>query len=249
MNSIKKFPYQELVTRKIAESFENNQEVMSVILEKVILLGQKRRFLFGFGSGHSALFPLELYHRAGGYSQFIPVVADYLMPQAGPHTVRALERSHQVANHLLAQYSPEVGEMIWIMSQSGINPAVVDFALHAKSIGLETVAFTNVNHSQAVPSRHSSGKRLYEVTDHVINLSGEIGDAGCLIQAPHLKAGPTSLVTSVALGHAILVEACRALEELGVKSTYTSVNTPTGEALNKELERFAALKDFRLKTL
>lgn len=241
------FDYQSQVIAKLEKAFQKNETVMKSVVESICELGKHKKFLYAFGSGHSSLLPLELYHRAGGYSLFIPIVADYLMPQAGPPTVKLLERSAATANAILAQFSPEAGEMIWIMSQSGINSSVVDFANHAKSKGLATVAFTSVQHSMAVAARHPSGKRLCEVADHVVDLCGEVGDASVEILSNGLRAGPTSLVTAVSLGHAMLVEVCKRLESDGIRCTYTSVNTPTGEALNRSLELEASRKDYRLK--
>jgi uncharacterized phosphosugar-binding protein len=156
--------------------------------------------------------------------------------------IRVLERTPGVANVLLARARPVAGEMIWISSQSGINGAVVDFALEAKKLGLYTVAFTSVAHSSAVNSRHPSGKRLVEVCDATVDLGGYRGDA-CVEVTPSVTAGPLSMLTSVFLGHSILVGACAELEQRGFRCTYTSVNTPEGEMRNKDLEKKASLRD------
>ena len=42
-------------------------------------------------------------------------------------------------------------------------------ALLAKEKGLTVVALTSVNHSSASPSRHRSGKRLFEIADIVLD--------------------------------------------------------------------------------
>lgn len=136
--------------------------------------------------------------------------------------------------------------MIWIASQSGINSAVVDFALEARKRGLYAVAFTSVAHSSSVPSRHSSGKRLFEVCDDVIDFGGFTGDA-CVPVAQNISAGPLSTLTSVLLGHSILVGACAMLEKRGTRCIYTSVNTPEGEARNQKLEERARKRDFLLR--
>ena len=205
----------------------------------------QKKSLFVFGSGHSGLFPLELYHRAGGASFLIPIVADYLLPSAGPPVVRVLERTPGAANALLNRAEPRAGEMVWISSQSGVNAAVVDFALEARKKGLHTVAFTSVVHSSAVSSRHSSGKRLFEVCDEVIDLGGYIGDACVPVSsgAQSFQAGPLSTLGSVFLGHSILVAVCAELEAQGVHCVYTSVNTPEGEERNREIEKLAAVRD------
>ncbi len=234
--------YSRIALPHLEEAVRRNAPVMDELAARLFEDVRAGRSLLVFGSGHSGLFPLELYHRAGGASFVLPLVADYLMPQAGPPVVRILERTPGVANVLLDRAKPRAGEMVWISSQSGINSAVVDFALEAKKRGLFTVAFSSVAHSSAVSSRHPSGKRLFEVCDRVVDFGGFRGDA-CVQITEGVSAGPLSTLTSVLLGHSILVDACARLERAGHRCAYTSVNTPEGEARNKELERVAAERD------
>lgn len=219
-----------------------NERVMKQIVDELVAGVCAGQSLFVFGSGHSSLFGVELYHRAGGASFIIPVLGDFLLPSAGPQVVRALERTPHAADSLLRRVEPRRGEMLWIASQSGINPAVVDLALEAKRLGMKTVAFTSLEHSKNVTSRHESGKRLFEVADEVIDLMGRRGDAAVSI-GKEVTAGPLSGVTTAFLAHSIIVAACARLEETGVRCTYTSVNTPEGEARNADLEKKASHRD------
>ncbi len=234
--------YSTVAVSHLARAVDRNEKVMDELVSLVVSDVKAGKSLFAFGSGHAAIFTMELYHRAGGCSFLIPVFADYLLPTAGPPVVRVLERTAAAANMMLARAQPKPGEMIWIASQSGINTAVVDFALEAKRLGLFTVAFTSVEHSSQVPSRHSSGKRLYEVCDRTVDLGGFRGDA-CLDLAPDVRGGPLSSLTSILLGHSILTAACARLEADGIRCTYTSVNTPEGEARNKSIEKQAMIRD------
>lgn len=221
---------------------EVNRKPAERVLERLVKDVKQGRSLFLFGSGHSAIFCQELYHRAGGVSFVIPVIADYLLPSAGPPVVRVLERTPEAAVALLHRAAPRKGEMIWIASQSGINGAVVEFALQSKKLGLTTVAFTSRVHSEAVKARHPSGQKLMDVCDEVIDLGGEVGDASVEIQ-PGLKAGALSSLGSIYLGHSILTAAASILESQGVRCVYTSVNTPEGEARNRKIESQAAERD------
>ncbi|MBC7693722.1 MAG: sugar isomerase domain-containing protein [Methylotenera sp.] len=234
--------YSEKALPHLASMLDRNTVVMQSLVDRLVSDVKAGKSLFVFGSGHSGLFPLELYHRAGGASFVIPVVADYLLPTAGPSVVRVLERTPGAANAILSRAQPREGEMIWISSQSGVNSAVVDFALDAKKRGLHTVAFTSVVHSSGVPSRHASGKRLYEVCDETVDLGGHVGDA-CVSLSDTLRAGPLSMLGSVFMGHSILVAACAVLEASGTSCVYTSVNTPEGESRNQEIEKVASLRD------
>src|SRR5665213_3298692 len=132
--------YSEKAIPHLAALMTENEVVMKKISARLVKDVKDGKSLFVFGSGHSGIFPLELYHRAGGASFVIPIVADYLLPSAGPPVVRVLERTPAAALALLARSGARKGEMIWISSQSGINGAVVEFALKAKERGLYTVA-------------------------------------------------------------------------------------------------------------
>jgi len=122
----------------------------------------------------------------------------------------------------------------------------VELALEAGRRGLHTVAFTSLAHSRSVESRHPSGKRLFEVCSDTVDLGGKPGDA--LVSAgSDVTMGPVSTLTSVFLGHAILVSVCAELESSGHRCVYTSVNTPTGEARNRDLESAARDRDHLLR--
>lgn len=242
MSSIQTKSYSEVAIPHLQRIVVKNQQIMGELTRRLVEDVKAGKSLFAFGSGHSAIFTMELYHRAGGCSFLIPIFSDYLLPTAGPPVVRVLERTPGVANMMLERAQPRAGEMIWIASQSGVNGAVVDFAMYAKKLGMTTVAFTSVEHSSAVKSRHPSGKRLFEVCDHTVDLGGFRGDA-CLEIAPGVRAGPLSSLGSIFLGHSILTTACAELEATGIRCTYTSVNTPEGEERNKSIEAKAMERD------
>ncbi len=238
--------YSKTALPHLSEQLEANQGSMQQVATQLVSLVKSGKRLLVFGSGHSSVLAFEVYHRAGGPSFVQPLVADYLLPTAGPPVVRVMERTAGSANFLLARAQAEAGEMLWVMSQSGINAAGVDLALEAKKRGLITVAWTSRAHSAAVASRHSSGKRLFEICDHTIDLGGVPGDAAVEI-APAVRAGPLSTLTAVFLAHGMLVEVCSALEAAGQRCVYTSVNTPEGEKRNQAIEQEASRKDWLLR--
>lgn len=238
--------YSEYAIPHLQTILDKNEAVLCRLADRLVKDVQAGKMLLVFGSGHSAIFPMELYHRAGGASFILPLFAEYLLPTAGPPVVRMFERSVGSANVLLNRVQPKPGEMLWMASQSGINGAGVELALDAKKRGLFTVAFTSVAHSSSVQSRHPSGKRLFEVCDEVVDLGGRSGDAVIEI-SDQIMAGPVSTLGTVMLGHSIVVTAMASLEQSGIRCTYTSVNTPEGELRNRSLEEWAAQRDVLLR--
>src|SRR5262249_54445476 len=156
---------------------DRNEKVIESLVKRLVTDVKKSRSLFVFGSGHSSIFPMELYHRAGGASFVVPIVGDFLLPTAGPPVVRVLERTPGVVQALLNRADARGGEMLWIASQSGINSAGVDLALEARKRKMHTVAFTCLAHSRSLESRHPSGKRLFEACHETVDLGGVVGDA------------------------------------------------------------------------
>jgi uncharacterized phosphosugar-binding protein len=78
---------------------------------------------------------------------------------------------------VLGQYDLRAGEHLVVVSNYGINAAAVEAAMYAKARGLTVTAVTSLEHSGAVPSRHSSGKNLFELADYVLDTCGPRGDA------------------------------------------------------------------------
>ena len=234
--------YPRIAIENLERALAANQTILERLADDLATSVRAGNVLYVFGSGHSGIFAMELYHRAGGASFVIPLVADYLLPTAGPPVVRALERTPKIANVLLKRAAPKAGDWLFIASQSGVNAGGIDFALEARAMGLRTVAFTSLAHSQSVPARHSSGKKLFEVCDVTVDIGGFRGDAAIEI-APGVSAGPLSSLTSIALAHTVLTTTCRELEAAGVPCVYVSVNTPEGEAKNRALELHAAERD------
>ncbi|WP_324196286.1 sugar isomerase domain-containing protein [Bombilactobacillus apium] len=107
----------------------------------------------------------------------------------------------------------------------------------AQSKGVQIIGLTNVSYSQAVASRHASGKRLFEIADLVLDNHGSIGDAACQLQGAPQKVGPTSTVIGAAILNNIVVEACQRLVQRsdGDAPVFYSTNLDGGDAQNQHL--------------
>jgi uncharacterized phosphosugar-binding protein len=161
-----------------------------------------------FGSGHSALLALEAAGRAGGFAGVQPIWDP------------AIGRAEQVEGYgsvLARELNWEPRDCLFVISHSGRNPAPIEVAMAGKAAGLPVVGITALDYSKASSSRHSSGKRLFEVVDDVIDTCGVPGDAAIAIDGVAVRTGPTSTIIGAALLDAVIVEAVAILAAAGVE--------------------------------
>jgi uncharacterized phosphosugar-binding protein len=186
---------------------------------------------FLFGSGHSALIAHEAFWRAGGLAAALPIPD----PSWGD-----AERLPGYGAILLGHYDLQPGSVMMVISNSGINPLPVEVALECKERGLTVIAITCLAHSQNVPSRHPSGKKLYQVADIVIDTQGVPGDATLELPGVPGRVGPTSTVLGAAIVEAVSVQAAAILAERGIMPpVLVSSNLPEGDMHNRKLiERY-----------
>ena len=126
------------------------------------------------------------------------------------------------------------GDVLFLISNSGRNCAVIDAALEAKKRGAITVAITSMNHTTNVTSRHSSGLNLYQVCDYVLDNGGVVGDASVELEGLKQKIAPTSTVLDITLINLVLVNTVELLLQKGMTPpVFTSANTDEGDSANK----------------
>jgi uncharacterized phosphosugar-binding protein len=195
--------------------------------EAVATAVEQGGMLLLFGSGHSALVAKDAAYRAGGLSPALAIddVAD-----------GDLERIEGVAKYLVSRYTLTAGSVLIIISNSGINPVPIEMALLAKAGNITSVAITSVTHSQSVPARHSSGKKLYEVADITIDTHNARGDAAIQLPGLPFKSGAMSTMIGTAIVQAITVQAAGLLIERGIEPPlWVSANIPEGDTHNNKL--------------
>lgn len=180
-----------------------------------------------YGSGHSALIAKDAAYRAGGLAPVL-TIDDIAEGDA--------ERVEGLAPYILARYDLRAGSVIAVISQSGLNPAPIEVALLTKQLGLTVIVITSLSHSQSVASRHSSGKKLYEVGDIVIDTHGVPGDATMEFPQSPIKSGALSTVLGAVIVQAITVQTAALLFERGIKPPiWVSANVPGGDENNNAL--------------
>lgn len=226
--------YLKNITR-LLEKLENTQE--SVIDQVAAVCAQcieNGGLLYFFGTGHSHMICEEPFYRAGGLACVYPILETDLMLHEGASKSSGYERLEGLGNVVVSNTSLGKGDILFVVSNSGRNCAVIDAALEAKKRGAITVAITSMQHTSQVASRHSSGKKLYEVCDYVLDNGGELGDASVELTGLGQKIAPTSSVIDTTLVNLVLVNAVEYLLQKGIQPpVFMSANTDAGDEANK----------------
>jgi uncharacterized phosphosugar-binding protein len=165
--------------------------------------------VFCWGGGHSRMSVEEMFPRIGSYPGFYPMVelaltfyTNFIGSDGLPQSF-FLERQEKYAEAILANYEFGPQDSMICFSSTGINGLVIEMALQAKKRGMPVIAVTSLAHSQSTSSRHSSGKKLYEVADVAIDNCTPAGDAVIDLVGLKYRVSPTSTIGAVAVVNAL----------------------------------------------
>lgn len=213
-----------------------NQGTIDAVSSELCKVVDRGGVLYVFGSGHSVVLSIEAFHRAGGMVPVYPITYEFLTPLESPKISGKMERLEGLAQILFARANPRSSDLIWIASNSGINATAIEMAQCAKQQGLKVVCTTSLAHSQASQSRHSSGKKLYELSDFVFDNCCPPGDAMVEV-TPEVRACAGSTLSNVFLYNSVLAKSAAQWSREGKKiPIYRSANIAGGEKFNEEIE-------------
>lgn len=182
-----------------------------------------------FGSGHSHMIAEEAFFRAGGLAPVNPILDEKLIFLDGAVESTRAERTSGYAEKLLAEEDIQPADVSIVISNSGRNAVPIELALGMKARGVNVIAITNPRQAATSPSRHATGKYLYEVADLVIDNCIPVGDAMLEIPGLSQKMGPASTVAGAAIVNAVMIEAAACLQSMGVRvPVISSANVGTG---------------------
>jgi uncharacterized phosphosugar-binding protein len=170
-----------------------------------------------FGSGHSHMIAEEAFFRAGGLAPVNPILDEKLIFLDGAVESTRAERTPGYAEKLLAGEDIQAVDVSIVISNSGRNAVPIEMALGMKARGVKVIAITNPRQATTSPSRHATGKYLYEVADLVIDNCIPVGDAVLEIPGLSPKMGPSSTVAGAAIVNAVMIEAAACLHSMGVR--------------------------------
>ena len=189
---------------------ENMKTVADIIVDRIKEGGR----FFVFGTGHSHMVGEEFYARAGGLA-CVQLIAPMELT-LGEHPLKStqIERIAEYAHVIMP----------------------VELAMACHELGMCTIAFTNLKHSQVVTSRHSRGLKLYQVCDYVIDNCGVVGDAMMEVKGVKGQMGASSSLIGMFMAQTLSMLIAQKLAEVGIEPpVFLSANVDEGDAWNQKI--------------
>ena len=173
-----------------------------------------------FGSGHSVLPVQDMFPRYGAFPGFRPLMDMRLMwtnviGSGGAKGLLWLERREGYAAVLFENEPIRSGDVMLVFSHGGLNAAGIEVLQEAKKRGLSTVAITSMDNYRKRESTHSSGKKLADVADYVIDNCVPAEDALVSVQGWRAPVAAGSTVSTVTIAMAIVAQVASELAAKG----------------------------------
>lgn len=223
---------QNILAEVVDQEMEHIDQAAAIIAKSIMQDG----ILYTFGTGHSHIIAEDVIYRAGG---LVPVDAMLEACLTGHEKVRQseyMERLEGIAKVVINHYNPSNRDAMVIISNSGRNAAPIEMAMHAHERGMPVIAITSLKHSQGTTSRHSSGKKLYELVDVVIDNHCIKGDAMMTAAGLERPFGAASGVTGMFILHTVIVQAIQDMLDAGfTPPVFMSGNLDGSDEINNAL--------------
>jgi len=225
---------------KILGGIELIQRASRVVAESIAK--EEPVHIIGPG-GHSNMAAEEVLWRAGGLAPINAILDPGTNLIHGAKRSNVIERTPGYAVKVLDAYrvGRKPGEVIVIANAYGVNAMCIDTVLEAKKRKMVTIGITSRSFADVLskdhPSRHPSGKNLYQEVDYFLNCHLPYGDAVVEIKGCLQKTGPTSTFCNAFTINVLMIETVKRLVEMGVQPPlWMSANLPGGDEANRSLE-------------
>jgi uncharacterized phosphosugar-binding protein len=194
--------------------------------------------LFAFGCTHSSLPIQDLVYRAGGFMLVNPIYGPGIAAlDIKPTTISsAMEQMQGYAKVILDNSPAKAGDVLILVSVSGRNAVPVELAQLARERGLKVIGVTSKEYSQAVSSRHPSGKKMHDFADIILDNKAPKGDAVLEDKGVMQRFNPVSGVTSTAILQALVAATIEELLQRGfTPPVFLAANVDGGAEYNARL--------------
>lgn len=196
-----------------------------------------------FGCGHSRMAVEEVFPRYGSFPGFHPIVElsmtfhTQVVGANGQRQAMWIERQEGLGEVILSNFVFKDTDIMMVFSTSGVNGVVVDIAAGAKARGMKVIAVIAAKYSALLESGHSSGQKLSDIADLVIDNCAVPGDAMVDIDGVDVPVGPGSTIGNTAVVNTLKCLVAAELVRLGKPPlVLASSHTMGAEASSQRFE-------------
>jgi uncharacterized phosphosugar-binding protein len=197
-----------------------------------------------FGCGHSRMLCEEMTPRQGcfvGWHTIVELGLTFHNLIVGPNGLRQslhLEKTPGYAEQILRNFAFGPKDVLIVLSTSGIREVIVEMAEGAKRRGLAVIGVVSRAHCDQARPAHSSGKKLTDVADIVLDNGAPVGDS-LLTLSTGQTTGPFSTLGGALVMNMLRCEVAQRLIDRGIEVVFLPSHQFVGSGtVEEQLEYF-----------
>ena len=198
-----------------------------------------------FGCGHSRMMCEEMTPRQGcfvGWHTIVELGLTFHNLIVGPNGLRQslhLEKTAGYAEQILRNFAFGPKDVMIVISTSGIREVIIEMALGARQRGLKVIGLCSREHCEQANPAHSSGKKLIDVADVVLDNGAPVGDSLLALDGSAGKTGPFSTVGGALVMNLLRCEVAQRLVDRGIEPVFLPSHQFVGSrTVEEQLEYF-----------
>ena len=200
-----------------------------------------------FGCGHSRMLCEEMTPRQGcfvGWHTIVELALTYHNLLVGPNGLRQslhLEKTTGYAEQILRNFAFGPKDVLIVISTSGIREVIIEMAEGARRRGLSVIGVVSRAHCERARPAHSSGKKLLDVADVILDNGAPEGDTLLPLQGSPSRTGPFSTVGGALVMNMLRCEVAQRLVDRGIEPVFLPSHQFVGSrSVEEQLEYFYA---------
>ncbi len=200
-----------------------------------------------FGCGHSRMLCEEMTPRQGcfvGWHTIVELGLTFHNLIVGPNGLRQslhLEKTPGYAEQILRNFAFGPKDVLIVISTSGIREVIIEMVQGAKQRGLSVIGVVSRAHCEQARPAHSSGKKLIDVADVILDNGAPVGDCLLELEGSANKTGPFSTLGGALVMNMLRCEVAQRLLERGIEPVFLPSHQFVGDrTVEEQLEYFYA---------
>jgi uncharacterized phosphosugar-binding protein len=242
--------YFDRVTGHMRRILDEEKQSLDAAADKLADQIAADRLIHVYGpGGHSNLAAQEIFFRAGGLMHVSAILDEGTLLSNGALRSMAIERppgprgwwasapTPGYGKVVIADQKLGEGDLLLLTNAYGINAALIDAALEARSRGVFVIGVSSREHAERTrpehPARHPTKKNLHAVVDLAIDTKVPVGDALVEIEGMEERIAAVSTFANAFALNCLIIRTVAKLVERGIEPPiWRSGNAPGGDEAN-----------------